>query len=421
MNRDNRASREFVVMVKPIGSLCNMRCAYCYYLEADNGSAPMQVMTDAVLEALIRNYLESVPGPVASFTWHGGEPTLAGLDFFERAVSLQKKFCPADLEIWNNLQTNGILLDERWADFLAREHFDVGVSIDGAPWLHDLHRKDAAGAPTWERSAAAIQRLQARGIQPDLLCTVSAETALHGRETYQALKEMGTGWMQFIPIVERDAAGLPTQETVSGEAYGEFLKDVFARWFFHDLHTQSVQLFSETAAALAGEPPRLCNLRKTCGDVLVVERDGAVYACDHFVDQAHRLGSVLESPLAKLAESAAQRAFGAAKETGLTQACRDCPYLPLCGGGCPKHRFGASLAGEPGQEVLCPGLRSFYDYAVPLLRLAMDLSRRGCPPQEIMARAAAQEREKFRTVGRNDLCPCGSEKKAKNCCLKRLP
>ena len=416
---DKRA--DFVVMAKPVGSLCNMRCSYCHYLGADNGAAPMVPMTDQVLEAFIKNYIESVAGPVVSFTWHGGEPTLAGISFFERVVTLQKKYCPEGWEIWNNLQTNGLLIDDAWTDFLIREHFDVGISIDGAGWLHDLHRKDAGGQGTYERICQAVRRLQAVGIQPDLLCTVSAETARAGAETYRALRELGTGWMQFIPIVERDEAGQLTQESVSPEGYGEFLKDVFAQWFFHDLDTQGVQFFNETAAALAGNAPRLCNMRRTCGDVIVVERDGLVYACDHFVDQRHLLGSVLNDSLSELVLGEKQRLFGEAKLSGLTEECRSCPYLNVCGGGCLKHRSVQNLTGEPGHNYLCAGLRAFFDYAVPLFRRAMTLSREGKNAGQVMGIITQEQRKLWSRVSRNDPCLCGSGKKAKNCCLKRVP
>ena len=417
----NSKKADFVVMAKPVGSLCNMRCSYCYYLEADNGMAPMVPMTDRVLEAFIENYIESVAGPVVSFTWHGGEPTLAGIPFFEKALALEKKHCPEGFEIWNNLQTNGLLIDDAWANFLAREHFDVGISIDGAGWLHDLHRKDTMGEGTYDRISQAVRQLQAAGIQPDLLCTVSAETAKAGAETYRALRDLGTGWMQFIPIVERDAAGQLTKESVSPEGYGEFLKDVFAQWFFHDMDTQGVQFFNETAAALAGNAPRLCNMRQTCGDVIVVERDGQVYACDHFVDQQHLLGNVLDESLSGLVLGEKQRLFGEAKQTCLTKECKNCPYLNACGGGCLKHRFVQSSTGESGHDYLCAGLRAFFDYAWPLFSQAMTLSRAGKTAKQVMEIISREQRQLWSKVGRNDPCPCGSGKKAKNCCLKRVP
>ena len=421
MNAMSDKRADFVVMAKPVGSLCNMRCSYCYYLDADNGTAPMTPMTDQVLEAFIKNYIESVAGPVVSFTWHGGEPTLAGIPFFEKAAALEKKYCPEGWEIWNNLQTNGLLIDDAWADFLIQEHFDVGISIDGTGWLHDLHRKNTAGHGTYDQITQAVRRLQAVGIQPDLLCTVSAETARTGAETYRALRELGTGWMQFIPIVERKEDGQLTEESVSPVDYGEFLKDVFAQWFFHDLDTQGVQFFNETAAALAGNAPRLCNMRQTCGDVIVVERDGQIYACDHFVDQKHLLGSVLKDSLSDLVLGEKQRLFGEAKQSNLTEECKSCPYLNACGGGCLKHRFVQSAAGEPGHDYLCVGLRAFFDYAAPLFRRAMTLSREGKTAGQVMEIIAREQRQLWSKVGRNDPCLCGSGKKAKNCCLKRVP
>lgn len=414
--------KEFVVMVKPIGSLCNMRCSYCYYLEADNGAAPMQRMSEDVLEAFIRNYCESSAGEVISFTWHGGEPTLAGLPFYQKAVELEKRYCPPGKQVWNNLQTNGLLLDEEWTDFLARERFDVGISIDGAEWLHDLHRKDTVGEGTYQKTAAAIRRLQERGIQPDLLCTVTEETAKNGVETYQALKELGTGWMQFIPIVVREKREkeIVTKESVRPASYGEFLKDVFAWWLFHDMGRQHVQLFDELALTLAGGQPRLCNLRETCGNVLVVERDGGVYSCDHFVDQAHWIGNVTKERLSDLLESGQQREFAERKKTGLTQECLACPWLRLCHGGCPKDRFVPSSEGEEGHFYLCEGIRSFFSYAGPRLKRAMELSGQRIAGLEIERRLIEEERQKFGKINRNSPCPCGSGRKAKSCCLRRV-
>ncbi len=409
--------REFVVMVKPIGSLCNMRCSYCYYLQADNGRAPMQCMEEDILEAFIRNYCQSAVGEVISFTWHGGEPTLAGLPFYQKAVALEKRYCPPGKQVWNSLQTNGLLLDEEWADFLAKEQFDVGISIDGAEWLHDLHRRDGAGAGTYQKTATAIRRLQERGIQPDLLCTVTEETAQNGVETYQALKEFGTGWIQFIPIVIQTAE----EKSVGSASYGEFLKDVFAQWFFHDMGRQHVQLFDEVALALAGGEPRLCNLQEICGNVLVVERDGGVYSCDHFVDQAHLIGNIKNERLADLLQSKRQTEFARGKKEGLTQECLACPWLRICRGGCPKDRFVTSGEGEKGHFYLCEGIRSFLSYAEPRLKRAMEFSRQGVAGEEIMRRMAEEERQSFRKINRNSLCPCGSGRKAKNCCLKRLP
>ncbi len=414
----------FVVMAKPIGSACNMRCGYCYYLEAGNEKTSSFTMEEDVLDQFIRRYIEESPGPVVSFTWHGGEPTLAGLPFFQKAVALQQKYLAQrpELECWNSLQTNGLLLDEAWCAFLKENHFDVGISIDGTRLCHDYYRKDAAGGATWEKTAAAIQRLREAGISPDLLCTVNARTAACGREVYRTLRDFQTGWMQFIPIVVRtDEKQGVSPDSVTPQAYGEFLKDVFFEWFYHDLGSTEIQLFSETSLALTGKNPNLCWMAPTCGNVLIVEKDGGVYSCDHFVDPAHRIGSVKTDSFQDLLSSEFQSHFGQSKKEALTRECLSCPHLSLCGGGCLKDRFALSADGEEGQYYLCPGLQSFFDYAVPRLQAAMRLSAQKKTPSQIQSLLVTEERARFTGVGRNDPCPCGSGLKFKFCCQKRVP
>ena len=414
------ARRPFVVMAKPVGSACNMRCAYCYYLNTP-GSSPVGRMSREVLAQMIRSYIQASEGPVVSFTWHGGEPMLAGLDFYREAVALEKAYLPEGWECWNSLQTNGLALDDEWCDFLAEAKFDVGVSLDGTQAIHDAFRADAGGSSTYARIAANVARLQARGIQPDLLCTVTSTTAAHGREVYRALRDLGTGWMQFIPIVRRDASGTVTPDSVAPRQYGSFLKDVFAEWIFHDLERAEVQLFSEMALVLSGQPANLCWMRETCGHVPVIEKDGGVYACDHFVRPEYRVGSVLKDDLAALMAAGPQLDFGLAKRDGQTAYCRACPWRKLCNGGCPKDRFAATPDGEPGQYYLCEGLRDFFAYAVPRLTAAMRLSAQRKSQREIMAELVRQERERCKGVSRNDPCPCGSGAKFKSCCQKRVP
>ena len=343
------------------------------------------------------------------------------LDFYREAVRLQKEYLPEGRECWNSLQTNGLMLDDEWCAFLAEERFDVGVSIDGTRALHDAFRPDASGQGTYERVAEGIRRLRRHGIQPDLLCTVTSQTAAQGREVYRALRDFGTGWMQFIPIVRRDESGRVTEDSVTPEAYGEFLKDVFAEWAYHDMDRAEVQLFSETALALSGQEPNLCWMSQTCGRALIVERDGSVFACDHFVRPEYRVGSVWERGLAEIVSGAPQVDFGLSKRDGLTRTCRACSWLPLCGGGCPKDRFARSPEGEEGQYYLCEGLKRYFAYAVPRLTEAMRLSTQGKSRREIMERLAQNEREALRGVSRNDPCPCGSGRKYKNCCQKRCP
>ena len=428
---------EFVIMVKPVGSACNMRCSYCYYLPVKGSADEHAIMQDSVLEEVLCQYFAAVGeagGKVASIIWHGGEPTLAGLSFYRKAVELERRLLPDGMECWNNLQTNGLLLDDEWCDFLAEEHFDVGLSIDGTALVHDARRKDAEGAGTCDRVLASAARLKERGIRPDLLCTVSSVTPPHAVSVYTALRDLDTGWMQFIPIVEHiPEGGLPAGHGVSPEAYGTFLKDVFAAWFFHDLGSCEVQLFSETALALSGGQPSLCTLQPTCGKALVVEKDGSVYSCDHFVRPQYRLGNIMDTAppetrsgsvsrtvLGSLAWSEQQRRFGETKQTTLTDRCRSCPHLTLCGGGCLKDRISTD-GSAPGQYYLCEGLRSFWDYAVPRLRDAMTLSAQNHTSPEIMRILAAKERALYSKTARNDPCPCGSGLKFKHCCLHRVP
>ena len=410
----------FTIMVKPAGSACSMRCTYCYYLHAPGSSAEGR-MSRETLRTMLRSYFSASPGPTVTITWHGGEPMLAGLDFYREAVKIEKELLPEGWECLNNLQTNGLLLDGEWCRFLAEEHFDVGVSIDGPAVIHDLYRKDAAGRGTYDRVVSGIRLLQQYGIQPDLLCTVTSETAKNGMMGYRALRDLGTGWMQFIPIVVPDGAGGITGESVSPEAYGRFLKEVFSQWLYHDLETTEVQLFSETALVLAGRKAHLCWMRETCGQALVVEKDGSVFACDHFVRPEYRIGFLPEQELGDLAEGKTQRAFGERKATGLTEYCRTCPHLPICHGGCLKDRFGIAPTGEKGQYYLCEGLRLFFDYAVPRLRKSMALSAGGSSRQEIMNALITAERARYQHVSRNDPCPCGSGRKFKQCCQPLVP
>lgn len=414
------AVRPFVVMAKPVGSACNMRCSYCYYLQTE-GSNPVGRMSEETLERFIGNYIASSKGPVVSFTWHGGEPTLAGLDFYREAVVLQKKLLPEGWECWNNLQTNALALDEAWCSFLQQEHFDVSLSIDGDRENHDLHRRDVLQQDTYERVASAVRMLQRYGIEPDLLCTVTSEASKNGRRIYRALRDFHTGWIQFIPIVVRRGEEGVTPESVSAASYGQFLKEVFSEWLYHDLDRTEVQLFSEMALVLSGKQANLCWMRKTCGDVPVVEKDGSVFSCDHFVRREFRLGSIRESGLSELMVSPAQIRFGREKRDGLSETCLSCPWLELCNGGCPKDRFLPLPHETVKQYFLCEGLKDFFSYAVPRLKEAMRLSMKGQTRQQIMEELTRQERERFRGLSRNDPCPCGSGKKLKKCCLQYCP
>jgi uncharacterized protein len=375
------------VMAKPVGSRCNMRCAYCYYLDKGKYSENKKQtrMSFDLLEKLIRQTVAASPGPVVSFTWHGGEPTLAGLDFYRKALELEKKYLPKGWEAWNNLQTNGLLLNEGWCRFLKENRFDVGLSIDGSMEVHDLNRRLPNGAGTFERVSASIRRLRETGVEPDLLCTVNEVSQGKPLEVYRALRDTGAIWVQFIPVVIRDARGGAAPGSVTPEGYGRFLTAVFDEWVRHDLGVLDVQLFAEMARIMAGGQASLCWMSPSCGHVLIAEEDGAVYSCDHFVDPEHRLGTLHEGSLARMAGGEFQRAFGLGKREKLTDECRACPYLRFCNGGCPKDRFGLSAEGQPGQYWLCPGLKAFFAHAQPVLERVMAMSAQGKTSPEIMA------------------------------------
>lgn len=418
-----RTGEPFVVMAKPVGPICNLECSYCYYLDtAGLYSRPHQFrMSDGLLETYVRQYIEASPGPFVHFVWHGGEPTLAGLDFYRRAVELQRRYLPAGWTCWNNLQTNGTLLDDEWCSFLAEEHFQVGLSIDGTPRLHDAYRKDRNGEGTYALVAAAARCLQAHGIQPDLLCTVTSAAAEDPMGVYRALRDMGTGWLQFLPIVGRGPDGQVTAESVTPEAYGRFLCTVFDQWAHHDIGKLNVQFFAETALVWGGGSANLCWMAPTCGRVLVVEHDGAVYSCDHFVRPEHHVGDLGNSDLGALVDAPIQRDFGTDKRDRLPAQCRSCPWLAVCNGGCPKDRFAMTDDGEPGLNYLCDGLRRFFAHAERPLRHFIERGRGGIRPATIMAELRAESLVRWRGIGRNDPCPCGSGLKAKQCCWSQRP
>ena len=418
-----KATEAFTVMAKPAGSLCNLRCTYCYYLETDNGTKNSQqsVMTYEALEQYIKNYIESSPGPVIQFCWHGGEPALAGIGFYTRAVELQKKHLPAGWECWNNLQTNGTLLDDEWCEFLKANSFDVGISIDGYKALHDTFRKDAGGQPTFDKVSAAIKRLQAHGIQPDLLCTVTEAVVQNPLEVYNTLRAFGTRWIQFIPIVVQDENGGVTPDSVNGKTYGDFLCKIFNQWAYNDLGKVDIQMFAEAAIVSAGGDANLCWLAPECGRVLIVEMDGHVYSCDHFVASEYKIGNIADTSLSELVDLPVQKAFGKGKRDNLPSNCLECPWLKLCNGGCPKDRFILSRDNQYNLNYLCDGLSAFFSHAHKTLKKLMELKTLGLTPTNIMAELKAEETLRWKNIGRNDSCPCGSGKKAKHCCLPWRP
>lgn len=409
-------------MAKPIGPICNLACDYCYYLS--KGALYPETtdfrMSDEVLEAFVRQYLEAQDVPAVTFGWQGGEPTLLGLDFFARAVELQQHYRRPDTRVINTLQTNGTLLDDDWGRFFKAHNFLVGVSLDGPQTLHDAYRRDRSGEGTFSRVLAGLTVLKRHAVEFNLLTAVHAANASHPLETYRFLRdEVGTDFVQFIPIV-RHEEGTLSPHSVTAKQYGSFLTAIFDEWALHDLGRVSVQLFDVALLGWLGEPPPLCSFAEICGSALALEHNGDLYSCDHFVTPQHYLGTITEIPLGASVQSAQQRAFGQAK-AHLPQVCRECDVLFVCHGGCPKNRP-SSDAGSGALNVLCAGYKAFFHHIQRPMRLISAGVQAQVPPERIRLRlyqdGMALERA-FAQAGRNDPCPCDSGRKFKYCHGKR--
>lgn len=383
-----KARREFQIFVKPVGALCNLACRYCYYLDKAHLYPQRQSlrMPDEVLEAYIAQHIAASPGPVINFSWHGGEPTLLGVDYFRRIVALERVHQPPGRQITNGIQTNGTLLDEAWCRFLAAEGFAVGISLDGPRALHDRYRVTQEGGPTHGLAMRGYELLRKHGISPEALCVVHDHNVKHPLEVYQFFREIGVPYLTFLPLVEPqpEAASGASARSVPAEAWGEFLCAVFDAWKRRDIGRIKVQVFEEAARTAFGQQHTLCIFRETCGDVPVIEHNGDFYSCDHYVDAAHRLGNIRETAWVELLESPAQRAFGRAKRDALPRTCRACEVRAMCNGGCPKNRFISTPDGEPGLNYLCAGYKRFFAHCQPfcsqvaaLWRQQARLGRRG--------------------------------------------
>jgi uncharacterized protein len=423
----NDAPPAFHIMAKPRGPICNLDCAYCYYLSKErlyeDGDAFR--MSEEVLEAFTRQYIEAQRVPEVTFGWQGGEPTLIGLDFFRRAVELQQQYARPGMRILNALQTNGTLLDDAWCAFFAEHNFLIGLSLDGPREVHDAYRLDKGGRPSFERVMRGLGYLKRHGVEYNILTTVHAANAGRPLEVYRFVRdEAGAQYLQFIPIVEREnESGFQegealTGRSVAGPQYGDFLIAVFDEWVRHDVGRVYVQIFDVALAAWVGQRPGLCVFEETCGTALVLEHNGDLYACDHFVEPRHRRGNILETPLVEMVGSVQQRQFGLAKRDALPRCCIECDVRFVCNGACPKNRVRRPAAGEPRVNYLCEGYKAFFRHIDGPMRFMAGELRAGRPPSNVMLYLAGQDAElerRFARARRNDPCPCGSGLKFKHC------
>jgi len=433
------SATNFHVLAKPIGPICNLDCKYCFYLEKEllypqpDPHINKWAMHEDVLESYIRQYIEAHDTPVVNFAWQGGEPTLLGVDYFRKLVEIQKKYANGK-QIANAFQTNGVLLNDAWAEFFLEYQFLIGISIDGPRELHDAYRVDKGGQPTFDRVMRGIETLRRNKVDFNTLTTVHRANADSPLEVYRFLRDNGSGYMQFIPIVERIAHQV-TEEglrlispdfagpakvapwSVEPRPFGKFLCAIFDEWVRRDVGRTFVQLFDVSLESWMGMEASLCIFRKQCGAALAIEHSGDLYSCDHFVYPENRLGNIMESALASLAGSEQQQRFGEAKESTLPRYCRECDVRFACNGECPKHRFLTTPDGEAGLNYLCAGYKMFFHHIDPYMRfMATELAAQR-PPANVMRWVAEEDaRARQGKTGRNDPCPCGSGRKFKQCC-----
>lgn len=414
-------------MTKPIGALCNLDCKYCFYLEKESlyGSHKEHdyKMSDAVLEQYVRQYIESQPVPTVTFAWQGGEPTLMGLDFYQKAVVLQKKYANGKT-IENAFQTNCTLLNDRWCAFFKEHNFLVGASIDGPEELHDAYRVDKSDKPSWARVMRGIEFLKKHEVEFNTLTCVNRVTSQKPLQVYRFLKSIGSQYLQFIPIVERSADHLSkklgldyaappqldklsaaednprvTYWSVRPEDYGEFLVQIFDRWVRKDVGHTYVQIIDVMLGKWLGMQGGTCVFAETCGDAMAIEHTGDVYSCDHFVYPKYHLGNIMNESLAQLVNSDAQRQFGQDKADKLPRYCRECEVRFACNGECPKHRFEQTPDGEAGLNYLCAAYKRFFKHIDPYMRVMANLYRSQRAPAEVM-QLIKERPELFKNSGR---------------------
>ena len=425
----------FQVMLKPAGSSCNLNCKYCYYLEKNllYPGKTDQKMSYELLENFTKEYIDAHEVPVVNFTWQGGEPTLMGLEFFRKAIEYQKRFS-AGKRIDNAFQTNGTRLNDDWCKFFKVNNILVGISIDGEEHNHNHYRKTFSGGPTFRNVMKGVELLHKHGVEFNTLSVVNDYNVQFASETYRFLKKIGSGFIQFLPVVERMSATAGEDElkliapfhgdaevtpwSVNAKEFGKFLITIFDEWVRNDVARIYVQIFDATLANFVGENPGICIFNDTCGDALVMEHNGDLFSCDHFVYPEYYLGNITDKPLLELVKSQRQFDFGIDKRNTLPRFCLDCKVRYACHGECPKHRFLLTPDGQTGLNYLCEGYRMFFQYAEPFMEFMAKELKSKRPPANVMNWIKNKENQAVKPLlpERNDPCPCGSGKKFKNCC-----
>jgi len=390
---EQKGIRAFHVMAKPTGSRCNLNCDYCFFLKK-HYLYPQSAfrMPNSVMERYIRQTIQAHKVPYVTIAWQGGEPTLMGLDFFQHATELIKKITCPGIKVEQTLQTNGFLIDDKWCCFLKKNNFLVGLSIDGPKHMHDAYRKDKAGRSVFERVVESAQLMQKYNVNFNILCTVNAVNSQHPLEVYRFFRDkLKVPYLQFIPIVERDnetgnqQGKSITNRSVNPVQYGRFLIEIFDEWIKRDVGSMFVQLFDGVLSSYLQGYSSLCVLRPKCGESVVLEHNGDVYSCDHFVEPNYYLGNIIKKPIGELVSSEKQRDFGSAKWRQLPQYCKKCEYLFTCYGECPKNRVLKTPDGEEGLNWLCEGLKAFFIHTRTPMQIMANLLRNGQPASDIMS------------------------------------
>ena len=387
--------RPLYVMAKPVGSTCNLACSYCYYLDKQRFYSPEDskfLMSEDTLELYIKRYFEAQTAADVNFTWHGGEALIRPLAFYKKALELQKQYSQGR-RVLNCLQTHGTLLTEEWCRFLKENNWLVGLSIDGPQQFHDEYRRSRDGKPSFLRVMKAVQMLNAYGVEWNAMAVINDYNADHPEAFYNFFKSINCRYIQFAPIVERltdaDDIAAPIERgkladfSVSPEQWGDFLCKLFDIWVKQDVGKVFIQIFDSTLANWYGATPGVCTLDKECGHAAVMEYNGNVYCCDHFVFPEYLLGNIREQTFIEMMTSPKQLAFGASKRTTLPKQCRECKWLFACNGECPKNRIARTAAGEP-VNYLCEGYRKFFAHVAPAMNFMRDQLRANRPPADIM-------------------------------------